>query len=364
MDEVNRCINDDETPGFHLPNQDRLKQNIAIIPPHPFLPSSGALWIWRQAFFISCIFLWDISRAMSKHQLELGRPASANIGVFICLKCCGVHRSLGTHISKVLSVTLDDWSGDEIDAMVEVGGNSSANAIYEAFIPEEYAKPGPDASHDERAQFIRAKYELQEFLKPSLRIVSLQSGKSSLQSSSSRKTVDSFQSTSSHHLAGMVEFIGLLKVKVIKGTNLAIRDMMSSDPYVVLTLGQQTVRTTTIKSNLNPVWNEQLMLSVPHHYGPLKLQVFDHDTFSADDIMGEAEVDLQPLITSAMPFGDAGMFGNIQIGKWLKSHDNALVIDSTVNIVDGRVKQEVSLKLQNVESGELDLELEWVPLDQ
>ena len=26
---------------------------------------------------------------------------SANIGVFICLKCCGVHRSLGSHISKV-----------------------------------------------------------------------------------------------------------------------------------------------------------------------------------------------------------------------------------------------------------------------
>lgn len=37
----------------------------------------------------------------------------------------------------------------------------------------------------------------------------------------------------------MVEFIGLLKVKVIKGTNLAIRDMLSSDPYVVLNLGQQ-----------------------------------------------------------------------------------------------------------------------------
>lgn len=37
----------------------------------------------------------------------------------------------------------------------------------------------------------------------------------------------------------MIEFIGLLKVKVIKGTNLAIRDMMSSDPYVVLNLGKQ-----------------------------------------------------------------------------------------------------------------------------
>ncbi|KAG2689439.1 hypothetical protein I3760_09G138700 [Carya illinoinensis] len=289
---------------------------------------------------------------------------SANIGVFICLKCCGVHRSLGTHISKVLSVTLDDWSDDEIDSMFEVGGNSSANAIYEAFIPEGYTKPGPDAGHDERAAFIRAKYELQEFLKPSLRIVSLPSRATSFQSRFSTKIMDSLRSNSSQKSEGMVEFIGLLKVKVIKGTDLAIRDMMSSDPYVILTLGQQTVQTTIIRSNLNPVWNEELMLSVPQSFGALKLRVFDHDTFSSDDIMGEAEVDLQPLITSAIAFGDAGMFGNMQIGKWLKSHDNALVNDSTVNIVDGKVKQEVSLKLQNVECGELELELEWMPLDQ
>ena len=92
-------------------------------------------------------------------------------------------------------------------------------------------------------------------------------------------------------------------------------------------------------------------------------KVFDHDLFSADDIMGEAEVDLQPLIASAMAFGDAGIFDDMQIGKWLKSHDNALKDDSTVNIIDGKVKQEMSLLLQNVESGELDLELEWMPLD-
>lgn len=56
---------------------------------------------------------------------------------------------------QVLSVTLDEWSDDEIDAMIEVGGNSSANAIYEAFIPEGVQKPGPDASHEERMRFIR-----------------------------------------------------------------------------------------------------------------------------------------------------------------------------------------------------------------
>jgi stromal membrane-associated protein len=38
---------------------------------------------------------------------------------------------------------------------------------------------------------------------------------------------------------GMVEFIGLLKVFIIRGRNLAVRDVMSSDPYVVATLGQQ-----------------------------------------------------------------------------------------------------------------------------
>ncbi|XP_027344988.1 ADP-ribosylation factor GTPase-activating protein AGD12-like isoform X3 [Abrus precatorius] len=286
--------------------------------------------------------------------------ASANIGVFVCLKCCGVHRSLGTHISKILSVTLDDWSTDEIDGMIEVGGNSSANSIYEAYIPEGYTKPGPDASHEERAKFIRSKYEQQEFLKPSLRIVS---GKSNTSSSFSKGIVVGFRSTSSsQNMEGMVEFIGTLKVKVIKGTDLAIRDIMTSDPYVILNLGQQIVQTTVIKSNLNPVWNEELVLSVPQQYGILNLKVYDHDLFSADDIMGEADIDLQPLITSALAFGDAGMFDDMQIGKWLKSHDNALIDDSSVNIIDGKVKQEMSLKLQNVECGELDLELEWIPL--
>ncbi|XP_014518667.1 ADP-ribosylation factor GTPase-activating protein AGD12 isoform X1 [Vigna radiata var. radiata] len=288
--------------------------------------------------------------------------ASANIGVFVCLKCCGVHRSLGTHISKVLSVTLDDWSEDEIDAMMEVGGNASANSIYEAYIPDGVTKPGPDAGHEQRSNFIRSKYEFQEFLKPSLRIIS---GKSSLESSSTKSAIDSFRSTSgTERQEGMVEFIGLLKVKVIKGTDLAIRDIKSSDPYVILSLGQQTVQTSVVSSNLNPVWNEEYMLSVPEHYGQMKLKVFDHDTFSSDDIMGEADIDLQSLITSAMAFGDAGMFGDMQIGKWLKSDDNALIEDSTVNIIDGKVKQMMSLKLQNVESGELDLELEWIPLDQ
>ncbi|XP_021615381.1 probable ADP-ribosylation factor GTPase-activating protein AGD13 isoform X3 [Manihot esculenta] len=197
--------------------------------------------------------------------------ASANIGVFLCLKCCGVHRSLGPLVSKVLSVTLDEWSDEEIDAMIEVGGNSAANAIYEAYVPENVSKLRPDANHGERMKFIRSKYELQEFLKPSLKITS---GKPSIsvQSSFSRRILDNFRvtSTSRDSEKAMVEFIGMLKVRVKNGTNLAVRDMMSSDPYVILTLGKQTVQTTVASSNLNPVWNEELRLSVPPNFGPVK----------------------------------------------------------------------------------------------
>ncbi|KAE8670510.1 ADP-ribosylation factor GTPase-activating protein AGD12 [Hibiscus syriacus] len=288
--------------------------------------------------------------------------ASTNIGVFICGECCDVHKSLGTHVSKVMSVSLDEWTIEQIDAVAEVGGNSTANAIYEAHIPEGYSKPGPNASVEERNKFIKSKYEDQEFSKPSLRI---SSGKSSSNSSFkifSSKFMDSFRLIPEQE--GMVEFIGLLKVTVLRGSNLAIRDMMTSDPYVVLTLGQQTIQTGVVPSSLNPIWNEDLMLSVPSNYGPLKLEVYDHDTFSADDIMGDASIDIQPLISAAMAYGDPEMFENMQIGKWLKTADNGLLEDSIINIVDGKVKQYVQLKLQNVESGEIYLDVEWLPLDQ
>lgn len=63
--------------------------------------------------------------------------------------------SIRVGVLQVLSVTLDEWSDDEVDSMIEIGGNASANSVYEAFIPDGVSKPGPDASHDQRMQFIR-----------------------------------------------------------------------------------------------------------------------------------------------------------------------------------------------------------------
>ncbi|KAK4774317.1 hypothetical protein SAY86_009252 [Trapa natans] len=162
----------------------------------------------------------------------------------------------------------------------------------------------------------------------------------------------------------MVEFVGLIKVNVVKGTNLAVRDMMTSDPYVILTLGQQSVRTRVIKNNLNPVWNEMLILSIPDNIPRLKVIVYDKDTFSTDDFMGEAEIDIKPLLNAAKAFESPTTLEPTQLGKYLASGDNTLVKDSIIILCDGKVKQEVTLKLQKVERGELQIELECVPLTQ
>ncbi|KAM1266634.1 hypothetical protein ACFX2I_036260 [Malus domestica] len=42
------------------------------------------------------------------------RLANMNLGIFICMQCSGIHSSLGVHISKVRSATLDTWLPEQV----------------------------------------------------------------------------------------------------------------------------------------------------------------------------------------------------------------------------------------------------------
>ncbi|XP_065160209.1 arf-GAP with dual PH domain-containing protein 1-like isoform X2 [Atheta coriaria] len=91
--------------------------------------------------------------------------ASYNIGIFICKRCCGVHRSMGAHISKVKHLKLDRWEDSQVDRMKEVG-NLYAKQKYEERVPPYYRRPKENDPQVLLEQWIRAKYDREEFSHP------------------------------------------------------------------------------------------------------------------------------------------------------------------------------------------------------
>uniref|UniRef100_A0A8C8LW52 Small monomeric GTPase n=1 Tax=Oncorhynchus tshawytscha TaxID=74940 RepID=A0A8C8LW52_ONCTS len=88
--------------------------------------------------------------------------ASLNLGALICIECSGIHRNLGTHLSRVRSLDLDDWPV-ELSMVLMAIGNTMANSVWEGAL-EGYTKVGADSTRSERERWIRAKYEQKLFL--------------------------------------------------------------------------------------------------------------------------------------------------------------------------------------------------------
>uniref|UniRef100_A0A8C6GUQ1 GIT ArfGAP 2 n=1 Tax=Mus spicilegus TaxID=10103 RepID=A0A8C6GUQ1_MUSSI len=96
--------------------------------------------------------------------------ASVNRGTFICDECCSVHRSLGRHISQVRHLKHTAWPPTLLQ-MVETLYNNGANSIWEhslldpASIMSGRRKANPqDKVHPNKAEFIRAKYQMLAFV--------------------------------------------------------------------------------------------------------------------------------------------------------------------------------------------------------
>ncbi|KAM6340903.1 ARF GTPase-activating protein GIT2 isoform 5-T5 [Alca torda] len=96
--------------------------------------------------------------------------ASINRGILICDECCSVHRSLGRHISQVRHLKHTSWPPTLLQ-MVETLYNNGANSIWEhslldpASVMSGRRKASPqDKVHPNKAEFIRAKYQMLAFV--------------------------------------------------------------------------------------------------------------------------------------------------------------------------------------------------------
>lgn len=89
--------------------------------------------------------------------------------------------------------------------------------------------------------------------------------------------------------------------------------------------------------------------------------VFDHDTFTLDDSMGDAEFDVKPFVEAVrMPF--EGIPDGTIIRKIEPNRQNCLSEESRIIWYDGKVVQNITLRLRNVECGEVELQLQWINL--
>ncbi|KAG0250831.1 hypothetical protein BG011_008054 [Mortierella polycephala] len=131
-----------------------------------------------------------------------------NLGILVCIECSGLHRSLGTHISKVRSMTLDTTSyTKDLVEFIRTVGNNTSNRIWEANLMQPngrttedhqprssgviFRKPVVNDSREYKIAFIRKKYVDRAFVK----------GKSSM---GSEATEALFRAVAANDVAGAI----------------------------------------------------------------------------------------------------------------------------------------------------------------
>lgn len=89
---------------------------------------------------------------------------SITLGVWLCNRCYGIHRSVGAHVTRTKCVGLDAFSQAEVDFM-RAYGNARAKQQYEATVPSDVRRPSATSGNSEAEEWIRAKYEHRKYFR-------------------------------------------------------------------------------------------------------------------------------------------------------------------------------------------------------
>lgn len=153
----------------------RVKTDL-VTPPHPISPherdrQGSPLSIASSSLLNLEVDHLDIVRSVegsrndlcadcgSSHSVEW---VSVNLMVVVCLKCSSCHRNMGSHVSKIRSLKLDNFSKESLVLLGYVN-NVAANAYLEYSVKD--AKISNKLGDDERLAYVKAKYIRKTFAK-------------------------------------------------------------------------------------------------------------------------------------------------------------------------------------------------------
>jgi protein piccolo len=137
-----------------------------------------------------------------------------------------------------------------------------------------------------------------------------------------------------------IKFDGKLLVHLIRGVCLKVADMNGkSDPYCLIAVGKglmgqdlysgHIARSNTIYVTVDPEWDEKITLHVSDvEQNILHCEVWDYDQYKSDDFLGDAHLQL-----------------------------------SDYNLLSGNPAS-LNIKLDNVDTGVIELDLTYVPFSQ
>ncbi|KAI3949631.1 hypothetical protein MKW98_020953 [Papaver atlanticum] len=104
---------------------------------------------------------------------------------------------------------------------------------------------------------------------------------------------------------------GLLEIMLVDAQGLPESDVVGKmDPYVLIQYKTHKLKSYVAKGQgSNPVWNEKFTLWVdypePNGHYDVRFKIFDRDTLSADDLIGETTISVKDIVELGVEKGKA-----------------------------------------------------------
>jgi len=198
---------------------------------------------------------------------------STNLGIFLCINCAGVHRSLGTHLSSILSLDLDEWNDSTVLEHILHIGNKVAN---ECWLTPNTSLRHIDVSELHRAQmrgYILSKYNGKEFTPRQL----------------SNRTIKNSKlvCTGASRVSA-----GILRIQLASGLELGKPGHAPPSTFAVFKIGTQQMKSKTCKRTATPMWKENWMVNVPENVSCIDVECWNSAFMSRNELLGTTKVHL------------------------------------------------------------------------